>query len=181
MPINMKSIMAKARNAANSGSGKKKVNEAVDKVLLGQVRLQLSGTAHTPEEAAWKFIDVLTNAINSSGLSQNAIALLENIDCGKPYKLSDGTYCIYVSFKEDMHRESLAPGRFPNGIDDIAELLNDGVDHRMKAVRGEWHGYETWSRTVIPGTHFMEQAKADFMGNYASEYNVTNIEIIRNN
>ena len=42
---------------------------------------------------------------------------------------------------------------------------------------GIWHGQETWSRTVIPGAHFVDDAVSSFMGNYASEYNVIDISI----
>lgn len=59
----------------------------------------------------------------------------------------------------------------------MAALLNNGVDHEMNRVHGIWHGQETWSRTVIPGAHFVDDAVSSFMGNYASEYNVIDISI----
>ena len=47
----------------------------------------------------------------------------------------------------------------------------------MRPVHGMWHGHETWSRTVIPGAHFVDNAVSSFMGNYASEYNVIDISV----
>lgn len=173
--INMDSILAKAK-AHMESAGQSKVNTVVSKVMLGNIRLQSGGTAHTPEEAASKFIEVLRNSINSAGLSEGAIGAVSNIEHGSAHSIGNNTYIIGVYFVGDMTRPSLDEAKY-GGINDIVALFNNGVDHTMRPVHGLWHGMETWSRTVIPGTHFIEQAVADFMGNYASEYNVINISV----
>lgn len=174
--INMDSILAKAKAHMGSSAGQSKVNTVVNKVMLGNIRLQSGGTAHTPEEAASKFIEVLRNSINSAGLSEGAIGAVSNIEHGSAHSIGNNTYIIGVYFVGDMTRPSLDEAKY-GGINDIVALFNNGVDHTMRPVHGLWHGRETWSRTVIPGTHFIEQAVADFMGNYASEYNVINISV----
>ncbi|MDE6150100.1 MAG: hypothetical protein K2F81_08425 [Ruminococcus sp.] len=174
--INMKSILAKAQSHMESKVGQSKVDNVISKVMLGNIRLQSRGTAHTPEEAASKFIEVLRNSINSAGLSEGAIGAVSNIEHGSAHSIGHNTYIIGVYFVGDMARPSLDEAKY-GGINDIVALFNNGVDHTMRPVHGLWHGKETWSRTVIPGTHFIEQAVSDFMGNYASEYNVTSISV----
>lgn len=174
--INMESILAKAKAHMGSSSGQHKIDNVVSKVMLGNIRLQSGGTAHTPEEAASKFIEVLRSSINSAGLSDGAIGAVSNIEHGSAHSIGHNTYIIGVYFVGDMTRPSLDEAKY-GGINDIVALFNNGVDHTMRPVHGLWHGQETWSRTVIPGTHFIEQAVTDFMGNYASEYNVTNISV----
>ena len=62
---------------------------------------------------------------------------------------------------------------------DLVELYNDGVDHVMRQIwETDATGRKTTSRTVIPGSHYMEQAIINFMGNYAYEYNVISVERI---
>lgn len=174
--INMESILAKAKAHMGSNAGQSKVDNVVSKVMLGNIRMQSGGTAHTPEEAASKFIEVLRNSINSAGLSEGAIGAVSNIEHGSAHSIGHNTYIISVYFVGDMTRPSLDEAKY-GGINDIVALFNNGVDHTMRPVHGLWHGKETWSRTVIPGTHFIEQAVSDFMGNYASEYNVINISV----
>lgn len=174
--INIESILTKAKAHMKSNAGQCKINNIVNKVMCGKIRLQSSAITHTPEEAAAKFISVLQDSINSAGLSENAISAVSNIEHGSAHSIGRNTYLIDVFFVGDMTRPSLDEAKY-GGIDDIVALFNNGVDHTMRPVHGLWHGEEVWSRTVIPGTHFIEQAVTDFMGNYASEYNVTNISV----
>lgn len=174
--INMNSILAKSKAHMGSASGQAKVDDIVNKVMLGSIRLESGGTTHTPEEAASKFIEVLRNSISSAGLSAGAIEAISDISHGSAHMIGDNIYLIDVFFVGDMSRPSLDESKY-GSINDIVALFNNGVDHTMRPVHGLWHGKETWSRTVIPGTHFIEQAVSDFMGNYASEYNVINISV----
>ena len=171
--INMNSILNKARSYINSKSGQARINSTLKEAMI-KGRTPSGKIVHTPEEAASKFIEVLRNSISSAGLSAGAIEAISDISHGSAHKIKDNTYIIDVYFAGDMSRPSLDEARY-GSITDIADLFNNGVDHTMKPVYGFWHGKEIWSRTVIPGTHFIEQAVSDFMSNYASEYNVINI------
>lgn len=179
--INMDAILAKAKAHMGSKDGKNKVNTVVNKLMLGNIRLQSGETTHSPEEAATKFIEVLRRSIESSGLSTGAIEAVSNIEHGSAHQLGDSnTYIVSIYFTGDLSRPSLDTDRYPKGVRDIVNIFNYGAPkdgHKMHPVYGEWHGTETWSRTVIPGAHFIEQAVTDFMGNYASEYNVINISV----
>lgn len=176
--IDMQAILVEAQKYMNSTEGQNLIREKVDEIMLGNITFKASSSIHTPEEAADKFIEVLYKEIESSGLSADAVEALSGIDHGSVYSLSNGTYQISVFFAGDRSRPSLEPSRF-GGIDYIEELLNYGIKdgHKMRPVHGKWHGKETWSRTVIPGTYFMENARASFLSNYASEYNVVDIVI----
>lgn len=174
--INMESIMAKAQANMGSNAGQAKVNNMVTKVMLGSITLKSGGKTHTPEEAAEKFIDVLRNSISSSGISSDAASAISELSHSSAVPVGANTYTIEIFFTGDLSRPSLAPGRF-GGINNLAALLNNGVDHTMRPVHGMWHGHETWSRTVIPGAHFVDDAVSSFMGNYASEYNVIDISV----
>lgn len=172
--INMGSILAKAQACMNTPKKQREVRNTIDQVVLGKMSIQQGMSVHTPEEAAAKFIEVLRNTIASSGLSAGAVNAISGLNHGSAHSIGNNQYIIDVYFDGDMSRPSLVPSKY-GGINDLAELFDEGVDHEMRPVHGTWHGHETWSRTVIPGTHFMEQAISDFMGNYASEYNVISI------
>lgn len=174
--VNKDSILAKAKACMNTAQKKKEIRDLVDKAMIGQIKLEAGKSVHTPEEAANKFIEVLINSINSSGLSANVASAISNLTHGAAFKLSDGTYMITVYFNGDLSRPSLDSSRYED-IKDLANLFDTGVDHKMRSVGGKWHGKDYRSKTVIPGTHFMEQAVQDFMGNYSTEYNVTEISI----
>ena len=187
--IDWGSIMMKAEACMNSPKMEKKVEEYVDEVIVGRIVFRQTGSkkAKTIEEAADKFIEVLSNEINQhvgtnfskGNISELARDALCGLDYGKPYKVGDN-YCINVWFENELHRESLLPKEW-DGIDNIAALLNSGYI-AGGAVYGEWidhnqksHG-DVWSLRKRAGAHFVEQAISDFMGNYATEYNVIKIE-----
>lgn len=169
--------MKEAKEIVNSTEFKREQQKYVQDALLGNVTISIDGKLiHTAEEAAQKFIDVLKDSINASGLSSDAAAAISNFKYDTPVCV--GNKCtIKVMFDGDMHRKSLDPTSYPNGIDHLEELLDKGVDHRMAPVYGEWHGKGTWSRTTIDGAYFLDAAKRSFMASYGKEYNVSDITI----
>ncbi len=170
--INKKAIANKTSAFLNIREGQKKIKEAGAQAIRSSSR---NANLHTPEETADKFAYVLRTAMNDSGLSANAINSIGDIDYSV-HQISDTVYEIRVYFSGDLTRPSLQPEKY-GGIDDIVLLLNNGVDHTMHPVKGEWHKKEIYNRTVIPGYHFLEQAVTDFKGNYGAEYNVVDIYI----
>ena len=171
--VNISSINSKIQSFINSGSGKQKVNDYIDKAMSGKTASNLN--IHTPEEAAEKFIDCLNDSINSSALSYLAKEAVSGWEYGASKKNSTGSYTIVVSSGNNVHRDSLYPkGKNVRGADDIVILLNDGMtaSNRVWGMwQGEWHG----SLTTIPGAWFIEAAESSFKGNYGYDYNVVNI------
>ena len=185
MAINWDSILKKAQQHMDTPAMKKKVNQKVDDVILSESDLTGTKNVHTALDAGYKFADVLINDIRVAGLPKNVAELLENsVDVLKPYKLTNGTYKVCVYFDKDLQRDSMSTKKEYKPIN-LAGLYNYGVDHIMRQI------FETTvdetgrkvlqvSTTVIPGTFFMEHAKDDFMGNFATDYNVIEITINEN-
>ena len=175
--INWDSVMRKAEAHMESPSMKRERSEAVDEIAMSDLQGVRRNT-HTVEEAAAKFAGVLYLSIRSAGLHPNVEERLANLEYGNPHKVGDKQYEIYVWFEEDLTRESMSTKKEYYPVD-LAELYNDGVDHVMKQIFEHIDNILLTSTTVILDTHFMEQAIIDFMGNYASDYHVTDIQIRR--
>lgn len=165
--------------------GKKKSQEVVDKIMLGEFSMKTNGaTDKTPRQAADMFIKVLEDTIKSAGLSSGVEdAISKGIVRSIPYKNGKG-YSINIYWEEDLSRPSLLNGVRGGSVNqdrlvDLAELYDTGVDHTMNQVWGIWHGKKVGSKTKIEGAYFMEEAKRLFMDGYATEYGVEDITIRR--
>lgn len=192
--INWESILEKAQACMNTPQKKRDIKAKIDMCMLGKILLSGgSGTQSikSPKEAAEKFIEVLQleiqmrkggvySSYEDGHLGPSPISELSDLEFGEPYPVGD-KYCIDVYFKDNLERPSLAPTKY-DGIDNIAALLNTGytAGHR---VYGLWESH-AWSdderiASLISrgGSHFIEDAVDNFMGNYSSEYGVEKIEI----
>lgn len=192
--INMTSILNKAETYMNSAKGKKRINKLVDDIIIGRVSFLSNGTkVHSPSEAASKFIEVLRNEISSSGiagggdfasgqLGDTAVSALSKLEYGVPRKVAgkEYAYSIDVYFTEDLHRESLAPEHFSEGVHNIAALLDKGYT-AGHAVYGVWKGHHDnkmiRSLQSRGGAGFIDRAVSTFMNNYAADYGVVDIII----
>lgn len=164
--------------------GKKRANEAVSEAVRtgeGGQHLTITGM----NSAADKFIDVLKAEIQShagtnysaGNLGRTAISALMNIQHGQPVEIGDNLYQIEVWFANDLHRDSLDVDWFPEGIDNIAALLNNGYA-AGHTVYGVWMNHSPWnipSLTMRDGTHFVDNAIKTYMANYAKEYGVVSV------
>lgn len=111
------------------------------KEILAHVRGQGSGSGsstHSPEEAAERFIELLHMEMLSSDLTAHAREAIYDLAYTPPQELPDGSYKFRVYFTGDMHRNSLDPDQFKDGISNIAELLNNGTS-MSGTVHGVWH------------------------------------------
>lgn len=174
---------------------RQKIEEKIDQILLGKIVVSGTGKVkYTVEDAAAKFIQVLSREIdnhvgsNYAGGEFSALAreVMEGIGYNPPHKVGDN-YEVDIYFANELHRESLSPKDYPEGIDNIIALLNSGYD-ASGSVSGVWTDHNG-NRSVdeygnvisiksLPhreGAHFIEQAIRDFMGNYAADYHVLNI------
>ena len=84
-------------------------------------------------------------------------------------RLEQGKYSLSISFNEDaLRRESLDPGRYPEGVTNVVKLFITGYDARA-SVHGVWktHGnVEIDSLTHREPNDFMEIAVAEFNNKY---------------
>ena len=180
--INMNSILKKAKACMETSSKKKEISKKIDEYISGVGTPSTSITLTGVHLAAGKFIEVLQNEIEShSGtgkLGATAIAALTPMAHGNPYKIGENQYKIDIWFTEDLSRDSLAPDYF-EGIKNLAALLNNGYSAK-NTIYGVWLGHN--GNMSIPslkhrdGAHFIENAMRDYMGNYAAEYGVIDID-----
>lgn len=89
---------------------------------------------------------------------------LSDIAVGKLNKLSpSGDYQCTISFDTNLHRDSLVPDAYPNGIDNIVKLFIRGYSASGSVV-GTWHG--------IDGVHSLRKREPkNFVKNAAIEFN----------
>lgn len=180
----------------NWASIEKKIGSALKSSKSEEVasqKIQKYGEAYA-KIAALNFKSVLQNEINSNPLIDVAgWKALRNISCGDVYvnKKDKNKYIFSadINFEGDMHRQSLAPEYYGNGIENIAALLNNGYS-AAHIISGEWVGHMSdagalgGSRKTIPslqtrpGAQFIQNAVRAFESSDAATKNhVINIQI----
>ena len=86
-----------------------------------------------------------------------------------PPKVENGICEVEICFDEEaLHRKSLDPKRYPEGIHDIVKLFVTGY-HAKGAVKGVWEGHgddEIWSRRSREPSNFMDLAVKEFNRKY---------------
>lgn len=136
---NMTSIMSKARAAISTGA-------------------KLAECERIVNDIANQAVEIIRSSIAGSGTPGDVVAALQDIS----YNIRSSGGASKIQFSVDISfssvsRASLAPETY-GGIDNLAALYNNGVNHVMHPVHAEHYGQEIWSRTVITGTHFMQAA-----------------------
>lgn len=192
--INLASVLAKAQACMNSSEKQREVKTKVDDYMMSRIGFVFGSSGggggrppKPPSLAASKFIDVLRNEISShaggsyasGGMGPSAIAALGELNHGEPYRVGDNYY-IDVYFDSELGRPSLAPQKY-DGIDNLAALLNNGYT-AAHTVYGVWESHSIGDERIASltsrgGAHFIQQAVRDFMGNYAAEYGVLEIQV----
>lgn len=95
---------------------------------------------------------------------------------GEPV-LRGGGYDVDITVDPALvHRDSLVPGQYPEGVENIIANFNVGWSTRLtpsgnrhRMVKGMWHGEPHWSRPVYPrpgrndSVHFLEDAISAFV------------------
>lgn len=176
---NMNSILDKAKAAMKSDSVKARIKKIKDDAMLSG-KGQPGGTGFPGmDKIADEFMDILQREINvlagvkpsEGGLGATAISALLDLEKSTPYKDGENTYSIRVSFANELHRDSMYPKGYPDGVDDIAALLNDGysADNR---VYGVWHGIKHPSLRSRDGAGFIDNAVRIFNDGYGTKYKV---------
>lgn len=183
----MASIMAKAEKCMDTDKMRRKAEKIVDDHMLGRSSDAETASRGVPTLAhtAYKFVDTVHRTLDDKAgseyadgeLGPTAISALGNLDVLNGTKVGRGKYiaCAYYPHGS-LHRDSLEPDRY-DGVYDIVRLLNDGYSANGR-VFGIWPGHGDKKRYSLmrrSGSHFIEQAIDDFMGNYASECGVTHI------
>lgn len=83
----------------------------------------------------------------------------------EPIKRPDGSYTVKINFAGNLSRQSLAPLQYPNGLQNIIALMNNGYSHNpIKPAYGYWVSEGDWTsnRRVWEGLHFIESVIKEF-------------------
>lgn len=171
------SIEAELKKWASSPAGKKRIAEVkAQKLKAGQKFGQ--GSSGVSVEQAKMYAEELRQAIYDNipvslkAGSERPIEL-SDIIISKPMVLPNGSISIDLSFAPDaIHRDSLDPERYENGVDNIVSLFSRGYTAHGD-VWGMWHGHEQWNLLQRRADPFMKRAVAEFLVNRGDVAQVT--------
>lgn len=183
--VNWSSILSKAEACMKTPEKKREIKKIADAYMLSGNKI---GSSANTIAAADRFVEVLKKCIRDSAgtnysageLSQYAIDAVSNIKRGRVSARGDGSYSVEINFDSERHRDSLVPSLYPEGIDDIVVILNNGYPedgHQMGVVSGTWHGKHTFGLPNRNGAHFIEDAVNIFMTTEAVKYGVLDIQV----
>lgn len=179
--VNYSSVLSKVSNVVGVKQQNGSLLKDAKKLITRGNKALLYQSDHSPQEAAEKFVEVLTSTVqgNVGGkllTDRQAEAILSDISISEPTEVGDGLYKVTISFGKG-HSESLYPEGYPNGIDDLVMLFDRGVGHEMHMVWGLVNGKMVYSQTVINRTDFIGDSIARFWIGYAKEYGVQSIHL----
>ena len=166
MSLSANSINQMLEKYIKSSAGKQAVKQYKKDVFNGKKGTGTSSgiqSRNSMIQMGEKMKDILwvqiANAIPS--FSRDGIILSE------PEETATGDYKISVSFDEEaIHRESLYPIKYPEGVDNIVMLFTKGYDHVSGRTYGQWNGYTTWNKTSRESNDFLAQA-VEVFNNYS--------------
>jgi len=152
--------------AASSEGQKKLKAEAKSALSRGKSFGKTSGTGvnysvQTAKQYAEEMMDEIIRYLPRS-LANSPEPITRDSFQEPVINVRDDGFDVRISFRPDaVHRESLAPEKYPDGVENIVVHLSNGWSARG-AVYGEWHGVETWSRMESAGDDFMREAVMSF-------------------
>lgn len=150
--ISEKYIMKLVKNYAKSNEGK-----AAIKAKYG-----ITYEQRFDEKKATAYGEQMRNILFKHVNSVIKSITLDDIEVGDVEVDDSGKYSIKISFdKGSLHRESLRPDLYPDGLHNIVLLFERGY-HAANAVKGEWHGQYISSRTDREPNSFLNDAVEEF-------------------
>lgn len=146
---------------AKSSAGKAKIKEVQKQILKNGGRGR--GCAQTPAFCAEEFINILRQEIALAGFEYGEYLYWTDIG----YNNASDCYEIHVNFKDyAVERPSLYPKKYPDGVDNIAALMNAGY-HAKDYVYGTMaDGRRGRSLKDRRGEFFMQSAVERFNALY---------------
>ena len=164
-------IMSLVKNYAKSPEGKKAIKETYgidydEKFTKTKIKMY----ANRMKKILFNHIHPLIKSIE-----------LNDIVIGEPEYNDDG-YCeVHISFAEgSLHRDSLNPTGYPNGLQNIILLFKKGY-HASNQVHGNWTykgktvAEGIWSRESREPNDFLDQAVTEF-NNLANDMAIAVLE-----
>ncbi len=154
-----------------SATGRKKVAEARTAALKAGKKFGVGDSAVSTQKAikhAEELREIVWDALPPVlKWGENAIDI-NDIHIGKPTVLANGDIEVDLTFDRDaVHRDSLYPEKYPEGVDNIVRLFSVGYSTDQR-VFGRWKGENIPSALRLGGSAFMQQAVAEFNDKYTS-------------
>jgi len=138
--ISTSDLMKKVSKAQNLNHIKEASNKAVLDAIKGNKRLRGGGKVRTIKDMEAQ-ADELIEIIRSS-LPASIRDVGSSITRGPVTMNSNGTFEIQIHFDPSaIRRSSLYEKKYPQGVDNIVALLNNGTD-ASGSVYGPWAGHE---------------------------------------
>lgn len=191
MKISLGNINSKLKAYCKSDEGKRKMKEYIETCSKrGQGKTSGGSTIMTTnimKTLAVEFVEMLKQAAIASGLPPSVLERhIDTITCSSPQKMPDGSHTITVSFGGNLHRDSLYEEKYPEGIDNIVALFNNGLNNDGY-VYGWWDNHSPTGEALgrsLPGDtfawirskknrsslQFVQRAISDFENKYKSTY-----------
>lgn len=118
-----------------------------------------------PSFYAEEFIRILSNKMTLAGFEYGDYLYWTDIG----YDKATGKYEIHVNFKpEEVERQSLYPSKYPDGIGNIAALMNTGYSAKDYVYGTMPDGRRGRSLISREGSWFMQAAVKEFMQMYGA-------------
>lgn len=191
--IDESSLMKKLNAWASMPEGKKKMSGKISALasVSGRATTAAGSKVRTEadmHEAVAKFIDILQRNAKEANLPDSVMEHFDKLMASRPIVFPDGSTMILITFGGDLHRDSLENDLGYEGVDNIVALFNNGYKANA-TVYGWWNGHRPTGSAVafssgaldedyawVPSKaerrplRFIQQAVADFNGNYGSDY-----------
>ena len=166
----MASVNAKIDAWAQSGRGKKKLNNKLKEYIKNDTRTTEAGsqvvTKRMMEEMAAELVYAVKAKASAAGLPSSVQSDVDSLRQSKVVMRSDLGFTCELNFTADLHRPSLDPSEYPRGADNIIATFNKGYDGADPHVWGWWHG-EIWhAKAERAGLQFIQSAVDDFTAKY---------------
>lgn len=141
-------------------------------------------------KSAQEMIRLLKEAAAAMNLPRSVMDHFSSLGYTQPYYVKGQGYCIDIYFGDDLGRRSLYESKYPEGVDNIIALYNNGYDASAH-VYGWWDGHDVsptagpdvtyrsagvdgsvWvpSRKSLVGGKFIQDAVMQFMAKYGAQY-----------
>lgn len=179
--INSNKISKKFASYSRSHNADKKIDSYIDDSIRDGKKINGLVTPESMNEAAAKMIDVIRSVAHTYSLPDSVMELFDAAHIVSYNYKPNGIASVFIGFgntnsSSDLGRESLYPQGYPDGVDNIIALFNNGYK-ASGTVYGMWrpHGsakaIHVKSKQERPQLDVIADIIRTFNSNYSSDYN----------
>lgn len=143
--------------------------ELVAEKMKTDPNLGSSSKGHSAKDIAMNFgnhmREILQNEIVSIKSSVTDESFLDHIIISEEF-ISGTGWVVNISFDDKyMHRESLYPEAYPDGVE-LDEIFNEGYPKIRADIWGKWHGEYTYGLDHRKALYFIQRSVEKFNSKY---------------